>query len=152
MRTNRILLTMAAAGAVLATPIPASAHDPTPDVAPCDTTIRPGYQHGWDSTGPNDVDARPAAYVRNGTGQYIVRNEYFYVETVGGGGYTYPGAPDNGPLGMGGNQGGYIQFEVDPGPPIPVDADGHVGFYATGHWELCFNVAETRIEVPSPLP
>ncbi len=64
------------------------------------------------------VGADSGVYVHSHTGHYVVRHDAFYVEVIGGGGYN-----------RGGNQGGVVQGEVDPGSGAP-DADFNVGTFA----------------------
>ncbi|HEX9695269.1 MAG TPA: hypothetical protein VGB64_03030 [Actinomycetota bacterium] len=123
-------IALAAVAAVLALSVAqgASAHrDPTPDSSNrCDTwwrnghTTSPGSSH--EHTASADINAG-VVYVHQHGGHYVVRNEYAYVEVVGGQGYrgpspsgqTYPG------------QGGIVQGEIDPGMGIPdVDFHGNV--------------------------
>jgi len=79
-------------------------------------------------------------YVHQHTGHYVVRNDYAYVEVVGGGGYSRPDA----------GQGGYVQGEVDPVAGGP-DADFHGNAFATGsggtgHAEaVCLSVADQKV-------
>lgn len=95
----------------------------------CDTYYRDTHEsgatratrHSEDDTSEfdaGDPTGTGAAYVHNEPGHYVVRGNGYYVEVVGGGGYNRDG-----------NQGGWVQGEVDPVSGLP-DADFHVGSYA----------------------
>lgn len=72
-------------------------------------------------------------------GHYVLRGPDAYVEVVGGQGY----APW-------GDQGGFVQGEVDNGGPV--DVDFHAGTYAgqenVAEAFACVNVADTRVATP----
>lgn len=148
----RRMLSMAVVAAIGLSGVAASAHDdPSPDgnrgagasdnnVKRCDTYYRSGHEsgsgdnkHSEDHTAPDydygDVGRIPenngvpagadtGVYVHSHTGHYVVRHDAAYVEVIGGGGYN-----------RGGNQGGVVQGEVDPGSGAP-DADFNVGTFA----------------------
>jgi hypothetical protein len=158
----RRMLAMTALVAVALSGAAASAHDDSsPDGAAqrCDTWYRAGHQkgtpaHSEDHSAPDydygDVGYIPqnqagvpagtetGVYVHSHTGHYVVRHDAFYVEVVGGGGYN-----------RGGNQGGYVQSEVDPGSGAP-DADAHADVFAgtagAMHAEdACVSVADNKV-------
>lgn len=90
------------------------------------------HEHGFDQgeTGP--------LYVHNHTGHYVVRSDAFYIEVVGGGGYSRDG-----------NNGGYVQGEVDPGSGAP-DADFHGNFFGGTNGDMhsegaCVSVADNKV-------
>jgi len=131
----------------------AGAHeDPNPDgnnnsATRCDTWYRETHEsgsgsnkHSEDHTNEFDNgEVAPGVYVHNHTGHYVVRGDGFYIEVVGGGGYSRDG-----------NQGGYVQGEVDPVEGAP-DADFHFDSFAgarsptTDDAHVCLSVADTKV-------
>lgn len=105
----------------------------------CDTWARDVDDHGlndhdadndgasYDHTDGSDIEDVPGVEVHSHSGHHVARHESGYVEVVGGQSYHGP-YPH-------GNQGGYVQGEVDPadadndpdesGP----DADFHANFF-----------------------
>jgi hypothetical protein len=127
---------------------PASAnHDRTPETNAqrCDTWYRGGHGGGagtsHDHSAPNDEVSAGGITVHAHSGHYVVRGPGAYLEVVGGSYYS-TGSPQPG-LGAG-NQGGYVQGEVDPGAPIPADADFHFNFFADGKHGECVSVANNK--------
>lgn len=131
----------------------AGAHEDYNDDGPndsetrCDTWYRTDHEAGdpGEETSHEHEDefdngeVVPGVYVHNHTGHYGVRGDGFYVEVVGGGGYS------NGE----GNQGGYVQGEVDLMEGAP-DADFHTSTFSgtdgSMHEEnLCLSVADNKI-------
>ena len=86
---------------------------------------------------PNEVLGLAGMYLHRHTGHYVVRGDAFYVEVVGGGGYSRNGA-----------QGGYVQGEVDAAEGAP-DADFHTNTFADPdgtHYEAaCVSVADNKV-------
>ena len=116
----------------------------------------PSHEHGSSS----DVAAGdPANSTFHGqSGHYVVRNDYGYVEVVGGQSYRGPDPQGNSFPG----QGGYVQGEIDPAEGAP-DVDFFAAFFGPDdgqippgdpvQWALldaygkgCVNVAGTQVE------
>ena len=94
--------------------------------------------HSEDHENEFDQGETGPVYVHNHTGHYVVRHDAFYVEVVGGGGYSRDG-----------NNGGYVQGEVDPGSGAP-DADFHGNFFGGTNGDMhseggCVSVADTKV-------
>lgn len=132
----------------------------SPDQNRCDTWWRDGnapdgskYDDNGNKTTKDDGDARSVndptrIEIVDESGHYVVRNDYGYVEVVGGANYARP---------LGGDaRGGYVQGEVE----TPVDdADFHVSSFAGGspayaEKNACVNYGETRyvnaMQCPNP--
>lgn len=112
----------------------------------CDTWYREGHEtgtgqnkHSEDHTEPEfDQGEVGPLYIHNHTGHYVIRSEAFYIEVVGGDGYARDG-----------NNGGYVQFEVDAAEGAP-DVDGHADFFGGTnggmHAEnVCLSVADNKV-------
>lgn len=112
----------------------------------CDTWYRDDHQtgpvqnqHSEDHSDPEfDQGEVGPLYIHSHTGHYVVRHDAFYVEIVGGGGYSRDG-----------NNGGYVQTEVDAAEGAP-DVDGHFDLFAGGnggmHAEnVCLSVADNKV-------
>lgn len=85
------------------------------------------YNGSHHHTSGSDInDLRPVANteIHGQSGHYVVRNDYGYVEVVGG--QSYKGPNPSGKFFPG--QGGYVQGEVDPGNGAP-DADFGAFFF-----------------------
>lgn len=164
MKIRSIILGTLLPAALLTTP--ALAHtDPRNDgfndsTRRCDTYYRPGHAP---TTGPNgtaipenqrrsdhhtsefDQGQIGPAYIHNHPGHYVARGDDFYIEVVGGGGYNRDG-----------NQGGWVQGEVDRSE-IPADVDFHANAFAGTagpmHSEAaCLSVSDTRVGDPGSRP
>lgn len=160
------LATAAISLAVLAVPFGASAHtdthgDGTNDsLKRCDTYYRPGHA---DTKYPNgssipenqrrsdhhtdefDTGQVGPLYIHSHTGHYGVRHNDFYIEVVGGSGFNRDG-----------NQGGWVQGEVDRSE-VPADVDFHANAFAgtegAMHSEAaCLSVADNRVGNPGTRP
>lgn len=99
--------------------------DDSSDGSRCDSWYRAGHEAESEPTtkdthdhAGNQTNVGPAQ-IHNHGGHYVVRSDQGYVEIVGGQGY------DNND----GNQGGYVQGEVDPDGSGP-DADFHFSSFA----------------------
>lgn len=104
----------------------AQAHNDSADPKRCDNWYRDGHEAPAGSrddhhhTSTSDVKPGDPANtsVHGQSGHYVVRNNYGYVEVVGG--QSYKGPNPQGKSFPG--QGGFVQGEVDPGSGAP-DAD-----------------------------
>ena len=167
------------AAAVLATIAFASAGamahpDPNADPQRCDRWWRPGHGTG---TGNNNYPSHehqsssdvvvgdPAGTRIHGqSGHYVVRNQYGYVEVVGGQSYRGPDPQGNSFPG----QGGYVQGEVDVAEGAP-DVDFFAATFGPddgqippddpvqwavfdGYTKGCVNVAGQQVEQQSREP
>lgn len=163
---NRTTLAILGLVAVSLTTIPAGAHtDPRDDgnndsTRRCDTYYRPDHSPDKKPNGQNIPDNQRRSdhhtsefdqgqtgpvYIHNHQGHYVVRHDDFYIEVVGGGGYNRDG-----------NQGGWVQGEVDRSE-VPVDVDFHVNAFAGTqggmHSEAaCVSVADQRYGDPGQRP
>lgn len=85
------------------------------------------YNGSHHHTSGSDInDLRPVANteIHGQSGHYVVRNDYGYLEVVGG--QSYKGPNPQGKFFPG--QGGYVQGEIDPGSSAP-DADFNAAFF-----------------------
>jgi hypothetical protein len=138
----KIRLTVAAAaGAALlvGAPVALAHNDSTADSGACDTSNVRGGHHGTPGSADVLVPLGGGYEVWAPGGHYVARGPGGYVEVIGGQGY----APW-------GDQGGFVQGEVDPG--AGVDADFHAGTYAgqnnVAEGFACVNVANQRVATP----
>lgn len=110
----------------------ASAHKESSgkEVTRCDSWYRPGHDTGTDGkpTNPyngshehksgsdiNNLSPVANTTIHGQSGHYVVRNDYGYVEVVGG--QSYKGPSPAGKYAPG--QGGYVQGEIDAGNGTP---------------------------------
>lgn len=126
---KRIALAAVAAAIALSGAQGAIAHrDPSPDPGNrCDTWWRNGHGTGssHEHTGSADISAPGVATFHNHGGHYVLRNDYGYVEVVGGQGYRGPSPTGQ----MNPGQGGFVQGEIDAGSGTP-DVDFHTNTFA----------------------
>lgn len=148
---NRWTKTIVAIGTVTvatAISLPAQAHkdyhkDPTS--SRCDTRYRKGHESkkkskdSHEHKSSNDAHAGPLSFHNHG-GHYVLRSDYFYVEVVGGQGYSNSK----------GNQGGFVQGEVDLGngtPDVDFYADSFAGQNSpNANGTACASVGDTKRE------
>lgn len=131
--TKRLVLTACVALALGAAPFALAHDDESKDTQRCDTWSRPTHTPDEETpdshhhTSGSDVvpPGEPAGTRGHGhSGHYYVRNDYGYVEVVGGQAYRGPDPDGNDFPG----QGGYVQGEVDPGSGAP-DGDFNLAFF-----------------------
>lgn len=145
----------------------------------CDSWYRPGHDTGTDGK-PKDQykgshehestsdinDLRPVANteIHQQSGHYVVRNNYGYIEVVGGG--TYKGPTPQGKYLPG--QGGYVQGEIDPasgfdveflaaffGPKTeapPSGPEGVVPFVTGSYGKACVDSSGHKVEQQTRTP
>lgn len=139
---RRILIGCTAALILFASPAALAHDDQAPDdpANACDTWSRPGHgdpSHEHTSTNDTDAGGPEAIWVHNHGGHYVLRGRHGYVEVIGGQGYN-----------RGGDQGGAVQGEIDPGVG-GVDGDLHVHLFAGTNNPpeagICVSVADRKI-------
>lgn len=149
-KVTRAAVAIGTMAVLTAVALPANAHkDPTKDAkgADCDTWGRKGHEPKKKKPKPSshhhegsaDTDLVIAKFHNHG-GHYVLRRDEGYVEIVGGQGYS-----------EGGNQGGYVQGEVDPGGAPDVDFHfasfaGQTAPYGAGR--ACVSVADNKVATP----
>lgn len=135
---TRLMLVACIAVALGSSAATAQHGEPNNDSTRCDTWYRQGHEwpppppgkpppkdsHGHESGSDVKVGDPAHTVIHGQSGHYVVRNDYGYVEVVGG--QAYRGPDPNGNSFPG--QGGYVQGEIDVAPGVP-DADYNVAFF-----------------------
>lgn len=172
---KRRILAAAALTAIALSSGGAFAHDDhNADARKCDSWWRRGHGTGnqnqnypsHEHQSSSDINAGDPAgtSVHGQSGHYVVRNDYGYVEVVGGQSYRGPDPQNHSFPG----QGGYVQGEIDVAPGVP-DVDFFAGVFGPDDGDIppgdpvqwavldayakgCVNVAGQQVEQQSREP